>query len=232
MVFIVSEIGVNWDGDFELLRNMMKNSKTVGCDAIKLQAFSEENISQHPKKEKLLSCSINSDNVKRVNRIANELSIEWFCTPMYDEAIEFLDPYVSKYKIRQIDGIHLLENKETDLIKKILKTGKQVFVSSQKNPKKSQFFSYDQISWLYCVPKYPCAIEEIDFKNISNFDGYSNHCPDILAPLIAVKLGAEIIEIHTTIDKSKDYFDNNVSFNFSELDHLIKLIRKVEKITK
>ena len=62
----------------------------------------------------------------------------------------------------------------------------------------------------------------------SNFDGYSNHCPEIIAPLTAVNFGAQIIEVHITDDKSKDYFDNNVSFGYKELDELIKLIRHRE----
>ena len=32
MVFVVSEIGVNWNGSFELLEEMIKKSKNAGCD--------------------------------------------------------------------------------------------------------------------------------------------------------------------------------------------------------
>ena len=195
MVFVVSEIGVNWNGSFELLEEMIKKSKNAGCDAVKLQAFSEKEIADHPDKEKLLTCSVNSDNAEQVNKIALDSGIEWFCTPMYDEAVDFLDSYVKRYKIRHADGISLLEDKESNLIKKVLDTGKQVIISSEITPKNSKFFSNKQISWLYCVPKYPSSFKEIDFKNIRDFDGYSNHSPSFMAPLTAAILGAEIIEI-------------------------------------
>ena len=67
---------------------------------------------------------------------------------------------------------------------------------------------------------------------MNDFDGYSNHCTHFLAPLTAAILGAQIIEIHVTSDKSKKFFDNNVSFDYSELSNILKLIRLSEKIKK
>ena len=39
MVFIVAEIGVNWNGNYDLLDEMMKHAKESGCNAVKLQSF-------------------------------------------------------------------------------------------------------------------------------------------------------------------------------------------------
>ena len=64
------------------------------------------------------------------------------------------------------------------------------------------------------------------------FNGYSNHCPHFLAPLTAVILGAEIVEIHITSNKSKSFFDNNVSFDYDEIENLLKLIRLAEMIKR
>ena len=50
MVFVVAEIGVNWNGDFELLEQMMLKSKESGCNSIKLQAFNEKIVENHPEK--------------------------------------------------------------------------------------------------------------------------------------------------------------------------------------
>ena len=86
------------------------------------------------------------------------------------------------------------------------------------------------IKWLYCVPKYPCSLTEINFKNFVNFDGYSNHCPNIMAPLTSIILGGKIIEVHVTLDKSKDHIDNPVSFDLKELSDFVKFVRKTEKI--
>ena len=96
MTFIVSEIGVNWDGNFDLAKEMMQKSKEVGCDAVKFQAFQKEIIKDHPEKDRLLKSAVSKENVNQINELAKSVGIEWFCTPMYPDAVDFLEPYVKK----------------------------------------------------------------------------------------------------------------------------------------
>ena len=226
MVFLVAEIGVNWDGDIELAKEIMINAKKSGCNAVKFQAFDENILGRHPEALRLMKSSITEDNVEIINNTAKDVGIEWFCTPMYAKAVEFLNPFVSRFKIREFDGRILLENKKTPLIEAVVNTHKEIIVSTQKSPKYCIYYNKPNFKWLYCVPKYPCELNEINFKEISNFHGYSNHCPEIIAPLTAAILGAEILEIHVTADKTKNYVDNNVSFNFFELEQFCKLVKK------
>ena len=226
MVFIVAEIGINWDGDFELVKDLMKNAKKAGFDAVKFQAFDKNITKNHPESNRLLKSSISKSNVNKIDKISREIDIEWFCTPMYPDAVNFLEPFVQRYKIRELDGRLLLENNSTSLIEKVLDTGKEVFVSSNRSPKHSKLYTNKKIKWLYCVPKYPCSINDLDFSSIDDFQGYSNHCNDISAVIEAASCGIEIIEIHVTADKSKNYIDNPVSFNFEECGFAIKKIKK------
>lgn len=229
---IVAEIGVNWDGNFDLLKKMMEESKNAGCDSVKLQAFNEELVNNHKQKNRLLKSSVSKKNIEQIHQLAKSINVEWFCTPMYEDAIEFLNPYVKKFKMRELDGRNLLQNKSSKILDLILKTGKEVYVSTQYNPKKSNFYNNPQIKWLYCVPKYPCEISDINFEEIKDFVGYSNHCMELIVPLTAAILGAKIIELHITSDKSKDFVDNNVSFDYREIRQLVELIRKSENIKK
>jgi sialic acid synthase SpsE len=230
--FIIAEIGVNWDGDISLAEDMMIHAKDSGCDAVKFQSFNKSIIGNHPEYEKLIKTSISESNVKKINELSQTIGIEWFCTPMYVEAIEFLDPYVKRFKIREFDSRQLLENKTTELVEKVLETNKEVIISSQHSLENSKLYNHPKIKWLYCVPKYPCSLEEIDFSGLDKFDGFSNHCPQIIAPLSAAILGAEIIEMHITSSKTKNFFDNNVSFDYDELEEVVRLIRLSEKIKR
>ena len=151
---------------------------------------------------------------------------------MYPEAIDFLTPYVKRFKIREFDSRKLLENKTTDLVEKILETNKEIIISSQNSPENSKLYNNSKIKWLYCVPKYPCNLEDIDFSELEKFDGFSNHCPQLIAPLSAAIRVAEIIEIHITSSKEKNFVDNNVSFDYNELTDTIKAIRLSEKIKR
>ena len=93
---------------------------------------------------------------------------------------------------------------------------------------------------LHCVSSYPVVESEANLLAIKTLKkkfpdciiGYSDHTQGILAPIAAVTLGAEIIEVHITSDKTKNFFDNNVSFDYNELEYLLKLIRVSEDIRK
>lgn len=232
MVFAIAEIGVNWDGEFELAKEMMLNAKAAGFDAVKFQAYEKENVKNHPEASRLVKTTITKDNVEIINNLAKDVGIEWFCTPMYPEAVDMLNPFVNRFKIRAADSKSLLQNKTSGLIERVLNTNKEVIISTEFSPRNSMYFADPKIKWLYCVSKYPCSFTDLDFSNMKDFDGYSNHCPHILAPLTAVILGAEIIEIHITPDKTKQFVDNAVSLDYTELNELMNLIHLSDKIKK
>jgi sialic acid synthase SpsE len=226
-MLIVGEIGVNWDGDFELVKQMMHELKTLQLNAVKFQAFTFEMVKNHPESKRLMSSSITKENVEKINEISQEIGIDWFCTPMYSEAVDFLDPFVSRYKIREFDGRQIIQNDETDLFQTIYKKNKSIFISSETVPLDCSLYNDSRIKWLYCVPKYPCNFDEIDFSLLKHFDGFSNHCSLIEAPIRALREGIEILEIHITSDKTKDFVDNNVSFDYDEIKEIMKVAKVI-----
>ena len=226
----MAEIGVNWDGDFDLAKEMMLHAKKTGCNAVKFQAYTNEMVKDHPQKSRLENCSVTKENVNKISTIAKNVGIEWFCTPMYPEAVDFLNPFVSRFKIREHDGRELLENKSTPLLDKVFATDKEVIVSTQYSTNNCTYKK--NVKWLYCVPKYPCVLEDLDFKSLDEYDGFSNHCRQIIAPITAAILGSKIIEIHISANRTLDYIDNNVSFDFNELSEIVSQIRLSEKIQK
>ena len=231
MVFLVGEIGVNWDGDFDIARKLMMISKENNLDAVKFQSFSKELVSEHPLADKLLESSISSKNIRQIDDLAKEIDIEWFATPMYADAVNLLNPYVKRFKIREFDARILAQNKTNDLIEKIFQTQKHVIISSQSLPSKLNSYP-NKVDWLYCVPKYPCLLNDLDFSKLSSFNGFSNHCQNIMAPLTAAILDTNIIEIHLTIDKKQNFVDNNVSFDPNELKQLTNFIKSSKQIKK
>ena len=232
MSFIVAEIGINWEGDLKIAEEMMKKAKEAGCDAVKFQSFNKELVEGHPEAERLIKSSITETNIKKITELSENVGIEWFCTPMFPEAVKMLEPYVKRYKIRVKDGKPLFEKSISELLKQVLNTGKEVIISCEEDPHTTQVYENKNIKWLYCIPKYPCKLADINFEKIKNFDGYSNHCPDIIAPITSIILGGEIVEIHVTLDKLENHIDNPVSFDFNELEKLVQLIRNSEEIKK
>jgi sialic acid synthase SpsE len=230
MVFVIAEIGVNWDGDLGLVRNMITKSKEFGCNAVKFQAYNEDLVKSHPEWKRLMKATILPENIEEIDKIARNVGIEWFCTPMYPKAVDMLEPYIKRFKLRELDGRQLLQNKTSELFEKIQETKKEIMVSSEKSPKNCMYYNKNHIKWLYCVPKYPCNLTELNFSFFQDFNGYSNHTPNIIAPLTSVIKGGEILEVHITSDKNTNFIDNNVSFDYNDLQKLMELIRSAEKI--
>ena len=115
-MFIVAEIGVNWEGDFKLLEDLFSNLKKSGCNAVKFQAYNMDMIKEHPLKKRLIKSAVTELNVKKIDELSKRIGIEWFCTPMYPEAVSIIEPYVDKIKIREFDARNFSEGKITTLL--------------------------------------------------------------------------------------------------------------------
>lgn len=221
MVFIVAEIGTNWNGKIAILDRMVGILSSLGVDAIKLQALSEELIDRHEELSWYRNASVNEDNVEFIDNMIRDYDMDWFCTPTYEEAVNFLDPFVERWKIRHAD------RERFDIIEECVKTGKDIFISTDRPMKALE--KYEKVKQIYCIPKYPTTFGEINFDMIKKLKGYSNHCLDPLAPLKAVKMGAEYLEIHVTDDPNRFALDNKVSFNYSQVKEIVEWVRMYER---
>ena len=84
-----------------------------------------------------------------------------------------------------------------------------------------------------CNSAYPTTIEEMNLVMIKEFQekfnltvGLSDHSMDTVAPIVAVSLGAKVIEKHFSL--SKKSIDGFFSLNFKEFKKMVDQIRDVE----
>lgn len=230
--FVVAELGVNWGGSKARMHAMMAEARDAGADAVKFQAFLPEHVAGHPRAEELLKSSLDVDMAEYAETGSHSLGIEWFCTPFYPEAVDWLEEFkVKRYKIREKDGREFPKDAGHPLLQKVLATGKEVFISTRSVPITPLYLRHHpQIRWLYCVPSYPPRLEELSIWNVSAHDGYSNHYPSPVVPLTAGILGAKIIEVHATMSHDWPDPDADVSLDFRELKTLVESLRLVEKM--
>ena len=95
----------------------------------------------------------------------------------------------------------------------------------------------EKVSLLHCSTEYPAPHDELNLmaietmRNLFNLNiGYSDHSEGINASIVAVILGATIIEKHFTIDKNLDGPDHKASLDTEELKNLVSIIRLVENM--
>ena len=94
-----------------------------------------------------------------------------------------------------------------------------------------------QITILHCISSYPVKIENVNLNVMSKLNkkfnypvGFSDHTKDILSSIVAVSMGATIIEKYVTFSRGLKGPDHKASSTISEFKKLVKEIRKINLI--
>jgi N-acetylneuraminate synthase/N,N'-diacetyllegionaminate synthase len=92
-----------------------------------------------------------------------------------------------------------------------------------------------EIMLMHCVSSYPAMPEQMNLRALQTMQSYfelpvglSDHSEGILLSLMAVPLGAVVIEKHFTLDKNAPGPDHKASMDPEELKSLAKNLRVVE----
>ena len=217
---IIAEIGQNHNGDLELACELIKKAKVCGADVAKFQLYDAKNL--FPKEgnewyEYNCKTELSFEDVEMLDRVCKEEGIEFMASVFDVKRIRWLeDLNVKRYKIAS-RSIH-----EEHLINAVIETGKPVLISLGMW-KQETFPSYSgNISYLYCISKYPTPLKELDFSKIdfSSYGGFSDHTEGVVAPITALARGAKIIEKHFTIDKTMHGPDHSGSMTPQELTEI------------
>ena len=217
---IIAELGQNHNGDLELACELIRKAKICGADVAKFQLYDAKNL--FPKEgnewyEYNCKTELSFEDVEMLDRVCKEEGIEFMASVFDIKRISWLeDLNVKRYKIAS-RSIH-----EENLINAVIETGKPVLISLGMW-KQESFPSYSgNISYLYCISKYPTPLNELDFSKIdfSSYAGFSDHTEGVVAPITALARGAKIIEKHFTIDKTMHGPDHSGSMTPEELTEI------------
>ena len=193
---------------------------------------------KHPNWKFIKKSEITFEKAKKLKRIADKVSIEFFCSAFYPEAIRFLEKLkVKRYKIASRTCL-LKDPFSLETLQKKSDTRKPVIISMGMggNRKKIEnIFSKNQKTFCYCISEYPTSMNKIDWKNAIKFDGFSDHTLGITASIIFAMLKKQqkskniLIEKHVKLNNSRGP-DASSSINTGELSELVKIIRQIERL--
>ena len=223
MIFI-AEIGMNYNGNFSLCYELIKQAKLSGADIAKIQLGWRDKPGE-----------INQLDLKKVNQIikwCNQFNIE----PMFSIITENAYKIIKKVKIKRIKIASRSLKFDLDLVKKIIKQNskKELIISLGMWNKRKLPFKKKNIKYLWCCSKYPTFNEDLKkFPkkfSVKDYYGYSDHTIGIETCLLAISRGAQIIEKHFTLDKSNTTIrDHALSATPNEFRDLVNLGREINK---
>ena len=244
-VEIIAEIGCNHGGSLGVAMSMATQARDAGCTYAKFQhydpaeiRFAEGTGPGSLYTEKLYTTiertRLSLDDLRALKRHCDIIGLEFLCTPFLNpEKVRELDPLVKRWKIRERDSRNI------PLIRAALDTGKEVLISSTvARPLDPWLLYHPRVQWLFCIPRYPAALEDLSLDALQTFHGYSNHIPSITAPLastvvakVAGFVDRWILEVHVKTSHAQvpKAVDSAVSLSFTQVERLRKMVDEVAR---
>lgn len=253
--YIIAEAGVNHNGDINIAYNMIDAAKKSGVDCIKFQTFRTEKLVTITAKkaeyqventhnndsqfEMLKKLELSFEDFKNIKKICDKVGIEFMSTPFDMESVDLLEKLGMKtYKISSGDITNkpLLEFVASKNKPIILSTGMCTMDEVQEAVNWIENKGNKQLALLHCTSNYPTPYSEVNMNAMITLDkafsypiGYSDHTKGIIIPIMAVSMGAKIIEKHFTLDKTMEGPDHKASLDVRELKKMVNAIRNIEK---
>jgi hypothetical protein len=219
VVEIISEIGINHNGDFRLIEELIRQSSAGGSDFAKFQLYSSERVFGDDSRKKN---EFTFDQVKTIKQICDAYDINFFASVFDEEKLNWCcDLNVSHIKIAS-----RTLKKEPTLCKEIIQKNLKTYISLGMWEDELPFINKN-VFYFNCISKYPTSI--LDLKNVNflpyqnNVVGYSDHSYGIASCLNQIAKGASIIEKHFTLNKGMVGNDHVGSMTLDELKILREL---------
>lgn len=237
---IIAEIGENHIGDISLAKKMIQDVALAGADIVKFQSYFGKDFRDDDIEKKWFSkVELSNEAHFELKKFTEMQGVKFLSSPFSLERAKFLCEVLGLRAIKVASGMMLnfpvldylnTAGLDTVFVSTGMATLEEVSLSLKHLNK------IPNIYIMHCVTQYPCKNEEANLKAILTLQeefklpvGYSDHTIGIDACIIAVALGASVIEKHFTFDKDfPEGTDHILSATTEEFKEMVEQIRKVE----
>ena len=253
--FIIAELSANHGGDIEIAKETIRAAKRTGADAVKLQTYTADTITLNIKNDYFKinqgthwdgqylydlykEASLPWEWHKELFEVAKDEGLVCFSSPFDKTAVDFLEELdcpiykIASFEITDIPLIEYIASKGKPII---ISTGIAEISDIELAIKVCKEEGNDQITILKCTSAYPALPEDANLLTIQDIAqrfgvvaGLSDHTLGIEAPVVAVALGAKVIEKHFILDKSIGGSDAHFSLDEKEFTSMVTAVRKAE----
>ena len=248
-VYIIAEIGINHNGDLDTAKQMILSAKETGADAVKFQKRTPElcvpeeqrNIMRETPwgyitymayREKV---EFDHSEYKEIDQFCQKIGIDWFVSVWDEGSVDFIEQFgPTCYKL---PSASLTDH---SLLRKVRETGSPMIISTGMSTAEQiedavKVIGLQDLAILHSTSVYPCDPDELNLRMIPTLKsqygcpiGYSGHEVGLIPSVVAVGLGANIIERHFTLDRAMWGSDQAASVEPGGFRKLVKYIRVTE----
>lgn len=244
--YIIAELSANHNGSIETAKEIIRQAKIAGADAVKLQTYRPDTITLDSNKkdfqiegglwdgrtlyELYEEAHMPWEWHAPLFELARELDIVIFSSPFDTTAVDMLEELgAPAYKIASFEAVDL------PLIEYVAQTGKPMIISTGMADAEEIAEAIEaarkggckELAILHCVSGYPAPAEDYNLATISDMitrfgcvTGLSDHTIDNTTAVSSVVLGASLIEKHFTLDRNGGGPDDSFSLEPADLKAL------------
>lgn len=249
--YVIAEVGHNHQGEVEKAKDLFREAKQTGVDAVKLQKRDNRSLFTRAAYDKPYenensfgrtyglhreALEFGRDEYQELIAFCRELGVTFFATAFDVPSADFLEALdVPAYKLASGDlrNIPLLEH--------VARFGKPVIISTggstMEDVERAQeaFTRHnDQLAILQCTASYPTPAEETNLQVVTTLRerfpdhviGLSDHFNGISMAVVAYMLGARIVEKHFTLNHTWKGTDHAMSL---EPIGMKKMVRDLQR---
>lgn len=251
-IFIIAEIGINHNGDINIAKKLIEMAKQSGCDAVKFQkrtidiVYTTETLATprespwgNTTRQQKEGLEFGKKEYDEISNYCKKLEIDWFASAWDIPSQDFLKQY--NLKFNKIASAMLTHR---DFIEHVADENKLTFISTgmatlEDIDKAVGIFKNKNcpIVLMHTVSTYPCKDEDCNVLMVKTLKerynckiGYSGHEVGVLPSVLAVTVGAEIIERHITLDRAMYGSDQSASLEKRGLEILVRDCKDVKSI--
>lgn len=246
---LVGEIGINHNGDINIVKRLIDQSCACGLDYIKFQkrtiedVYTKEELDKYREspwgttnREQKYGLEFEYKEYKEIDNYCKKKNIKWFSSPWDVKSVGFLEnfklPFI-KVAAASITNEPLLERIKYTDIPVIMSCG----MSDENDINRALDIVGDNVEYLLsCTSSYPTTNSDVNLKRILTLKekygnkykiGFSNHSTGIPFIIAAMTLGAEMVEFHITLDRSMYGSDQKASIEKSGIEKIVDYINAI-----
>ena len=254
-VYIIAEMSANHGGSLENALEIVRQAAKAGADCLKIQTYTADSITIDCDSDDFLIHGGLWDGYKlydlytdagtpyewhkRIKEECDSCGIDFLSTPFDKSAVDFLDEIgCEAYKIASFElvDIPLIEYAASKGKPMIMSCGMASTDEIQDALDACRRAGNEQVYLLKCCSEYPAQWDNMHLANITDMInrfgvkvGLSDHSAGSIASVIAVSLGACIIEKHVKLD-GVDSPGSKFSMSVIDFAKMVNEVRDVNSI--
>lgn len=255
-VYVIAEMSANHGGSLDTALQIVREAAKAGADCLKIQTYTADSITIDCDTEDFQIHGGLWDGYKlydlytdagtpyawqaRIKEECDNCGIDFLSTPFDPTAVDFLESIgCEAYKIASFElvDIPLIQYAASKKKPMIISCGMSSVNEIQDAVDACHEVGNDQVVLLKCCSEYPANWKDMHIANIpdmmNRFNvpvGLSDHSAGSIAAVVAVSMGACVVEKHVKIEGIESA-DSKFSMPMDEFENMVKDVRDARAIS-